>query len=77
MDCLVLMSRSFRKSPYRGVSNGSDKLDKRISNRRLRRRVLECLERGEEPPVLREVSDVWLFNKDGKMRVSDKKWLRK
>ena len=71
------MSRSFRKNPFIGVCGGSDKLDKRISNRRLRRRVLECLERGEEPPVLREVSDVWLFQKDGKYRVDDKKWLRK
>ena len=71
------MSRSYRKSPFIGTCGGSDKFDKRISNRRLRRRVLECLERGEEPPVLREVSDVWLFQKDGKYRVDDKKWLRK
>jgi hypothetical protein len=72
-----MMSRSFRKSPFIGVCGGSDKWDKRVSNRRLRRRVLECLERGEEPPKIREVSDVYWFNKDGKTMVSDKKWLRK
>jgi len=60
-----------------GVCGGSDKFDKRLSNRRLRRRVIECLERGEDPPKMREVSDVWLFNKDGKTFVGDKKWMRK
>ena len=71
------MSRSYRKSPFIGVCSGSDKWDKKIAHRRLRRGVQRALEGDREVPLLREISDVWCFNKDGKYRVSDKKWLRK
>ncbi|HST62298.1 MAG TPA: hypothetical protein VLK84_26580 [Longimicrobium sp.] len=65
------MSRSRRKTPVAGITTSdSEKQDKRLANRRLRRRVREILP--AEPdgvlPALREVSSVWCFDKDGKMR---------
>lgn len=65
------MSRSRRKRPFHGISSSdSDKQDKRIANRRLRRKVRAVLP--AEPdgvlPALREVSTAWGFNKDGRRR---------
>jgi hypothetical protein len=72
------VSRSLRHSPFIGITCCySEKSDKRIANRKLRRRVIEAIRGDREPPVIREVSNVWLFGKDGKQRVSDPKWLRK
>lgn len=72
------MSRSVRHSPFMGITCcDSEKSDKRIANRKLRRRVVEAIRCEIEPPVIREVSNVWLFGKDGKQRVKDGKWLRK
>lgn len=72
------MSRSRRKSPYRGVCADSDKFDKRLANRRLRRINKMRLEKGLEPLELRDVSDEWCFNKDGKMYIEpNSKWMRK
>lgn len=63
------MSRSHRKLPIVGnTTSESEKRDKRTANRRLRGAVRLALH--EDPhatlPVLREVSDVWVMNKDGK-----------
>jgi hypothetical protein len=49
----------------------SEKYDKRMAQRRLRhltKRVLGQLADPDDfhPPLLREVSDVWVFAKDGK-----------
>ena len=68
------MSRSRRKSPIIGVGSRSDKQDKRNANRKLRRRVKETIktqdsETIDELPILREVSNVYDFTKDGKIRV--------
>lgn len=75
------MSRSYRKVPKRGIGADSDKKSKRYANRSYRRAVREALHRGNEVmPELREVSDVWDFEKDGKMRldpVRDRKSMRK
>lgn len=72
------MSHSVRHSPFIGITCcDSEKSDKRIANRKLRRRVAEAIRCEIEPPVIREVSNVWLFGKDGKQRVRDGKWLRK
>ena len=72
------MSHSVRHSPFIGITCcDSEKRDKRIANRKLRRRVIEAIRGDKEPPVIREVSNVWLFGKDGKQRVKDGKWLRK
>ena len=60
-----------------GTCNGSEKWDKRNAQRRLRRGVKRSLEGGREVPLLREISDVWCFNKDGKTMFSDPKWFRK
>lgn len=70
------MARSFRKTPVTGMTGSrSEKDDKRIWHRRLRRRtrcVLRQIEVDPERvetvsvPEIRDVSNVWDFNKDGK-----------
>lgn len=68
------MSRSYRKSPFCGITTAeSEKKDKQLAHRRERRIVSQIL--GSDPlrPVLphrREVSNVWSFDKDGKQRLS-------
>lgn len=74
------MSRSRRKSPFMGVTTArSEKWDKQTANRRLRKHVNQILavtdcfdvdyEFDLELPVLREVSCVWCFAKDGKAEI--------
>jgi hypothetical protein len=66
------MSRSRRKTPIRGITTAqSEKQDKRIANRRLRRRVRSALRVDPDAPLplLREVSNPWRMDKDGKMLV--------
>lgn len=63
------MSRSRRKTPIRGMSSAdSEKQDKRMANRKLRRRVRSALRVEPEAPLprLREVSNPWSMDKDGK-----------
>ena len=73
------MSNSRRKTPVFGnagaTSRQSEKQNKRLANRALRRLVNEELEKvkdcpeladSQELPEMREVSDVWGFDKDGK-----------
>ena len=65
------MSRSRRHFPARGVGADSDQFDKRLANRRLRRAHRQQLDTIEDPeliilPVMREVSNEWSMNKDGK-----------
>lgn len=65
------MSRSFKHVPICGIAGHSDKKDKRIANRRertnVRRRIrtASSFDDFDTLPRLREVSDVWGFNKDG------------
>jgi hypothetical protein len=66
------MSRSRRKTPICGITTAeSEKKDKRIANRKLRRRVRAALHADPDAPLplLREVSDPWLMDKDGKMLI--------
>lgn len=57
------MSRSRRKTPVFGFTTAtSEKQDKRLANRRLRRVVHQ----GKLYVRLRDVSNVWSFDKDGK-----------
>jgi len=56
------MSRSVRKIKIFGHGGGSEKQDKRIANRKLRRAV----HAGDYDARIRDVSNVWDFNKDGK-----------
>lgn len=62
------MSRSKKKIPYFGNASGSDKEGKQKANRALRVRIKQILRINyeKELPLLREVSNVWSFNKDGK-----------
>jgi hypothetical protein len=64
------MSRSCRKTPIVGITTAaSEKRDKQLANRRLRRvvkRVLRDEPEAQVLPLKREVSDVWGMDKDGK-----------
>lgn len=62
------MSRSSRQTSKIGNSCAeSEKQDKRKANRNYRRKVRISISKGEEfQPMVREVSDVWKFGKDGK-----------
>ena len=65
------MSRSRRRNPVRGITTSdTEKQDKRLASRRLRRKTRVAL--AAEPdgplPALRQVSSAWAFDKDGKMR---------
>lgn len=64
------MSRSIRKTPMSGATTtASDQADKRLAQRKLRTATRQALRHGDEiVPTLRNVSDVWSFDKDGKRR---------
>ena len=75
------MSRSRKKTKIHGVTTAtSEKQDKRFSNRRYRRIVKQRINAGDVIlPKIREVSNIWLFEKDSKVyyeNMSDKE-LRK
>lgn len=74
------MSRSIRHTPIIGNTTcKSEKRDKRIANRKLRRLVKEEIKMDKELSFIREVSSVWTFGKDGKHYIKnpENKWLRK
>lgn len=66
------MSRSYRRTSILPMTCAeSEKADKRAAHRRLRQRTKQALGQVADPdafypPLLREVSDVWVFAKDGK-----------
>ena len=66
------MSRSRRKHPFCGILKAdSEKQDKRAYNRRFRHAAEQALKTdptGESLPILREHSDPWDMDKDGKFR---------
>ena len=63
------MSKSIRKNIILIFnSRFSEKKDKRFANRSLRRLVnVKILKQQETLPLLKEVSNIWDFTKDGKM----------
>lgn len=71
------MSRSYRKNPVRGWTTArTEKDDKRIYNRALRRINRRLLQGGQDEALFqdkREVMDIWSMNKDGKMRFDPNK----
>ena len=77
------MSRSRLHFPvlgYHGAHPGAEHYFKHEAHRALRRRVRMALIHGDEVlPLLREVSSVWCWPKDGKLWCwdADPKWLRK
>ncbi len=67
------MSRSYRKTPVRGVTTApSDKEDKQRAHRALRRAERRAIARDDPGPRLKDVSDPWSFAKDGKTRLRDR-----
>ena len=62
------MSRSHQKTPIRGNTKAeSEKQDKQHANRKFRRIVRQKMKAGKDTlPQIREVSNVWTFDKDGK-----------
>lgn len=61
------MSRSFKKNPAGGLTKAkSDKKDKRIANRSLRKKVNQIDLENQDPLLIKENSNVWDFDKDGK-----------
>ena len=75
------MSRSKIKTPISGITTApSDKEGKRQANRAFRRNTrMEVLKGKEIVSLLREVSNVWSFPKDGKRYRNNlpEKYLRK
>jgi hypothetical protein len=78
------MSRSIKRTPIVGHTTAeTEKHDKRLANRCLRRRTRQVLRtKGEgapnqvvvgvgELPLMREVSNVYCFSKDGKQWLDD------
>lgn len=72
------MSRSRKKNPHSGITTAkSEKQDKRVANRHVRRvnKSLLALTNDETHLQLkREVSDVWCMDKDGKQRFDPEKY---
>lgn len=65
------MSRSYRKRPFSGITTAeTEKDDKRRANRKLRRKV----KRGDLDLTIRDVSNIWSFDKDGKSRFDPDKY---
>ena len=77
------MSHSMKKTPVVGNASHSEKEDKRIANRKMRRIVRTKLHTGREelPVSMKEVSDIWTMAKDGKSWMSShearEKYMRK
>jgi hypothetical protein len=70
------MGKSFRKHDFIGHGSGSEKYDKRIANRCLRSKIKRLIRQDpfiEIFPIMREISDVWCFSKDGKSWFGDLK----
>ena len=74
------MSRSRRRFPIIALTcagyRRGEKDDKRLAHRALRRRVRVAIPKGELLPLLREVSNVWNFRKDGKQWCNPNEWPR-
>jgi len=72
------MSRSRRKRPFSAITTAeSEKQDKRAYNRRFRHATelsLKADPTGESLPTLREHSDPWGMDKDGKTRFDPMKY---
>ena len=74
------MTRSYKKTNKGGVTIAkSEKQDKRLANRTLRRITKQILKYDSEAilPILREVSNIWSMAKDGKRYYDEPIMLRK
>lgn len=63
------MSRSEKKTKIRGITGAkSEKENKREANRKFRRIVKQKVKLNEsELPEIKQISNVWSFDKDGKV----------
>lgn len=73
------MSRSYKKPVHpwtcRGCRSGQESYDKKLARRRLRSRNKQRLRQGSEDfLLLKEVSNVWDFAKDGKVKYLNYPW---
>ena len=72
------VSRSKKRTPVAGITGArSEKQDKRLYNRRYRRACEQALRVSPERelmPHLREYSNPWAMDKDGKVRFDPKKF---
>jgi hypothetical protein len=73
------MSRSKKKTPRTGITLAeSEKDNKRKANRKFRRRTKIQVQKGETELVeMKEISNVWSFDKDGKQYLKNplaKEW---
>ena len=80
----MTMARSRKKTPAHGITTArSEKKDKRLYNRRFRRVCKQAIQINPERealPDLREYSNPWCMDKDGKVRFDARKhpeWMRK
>lgn len=73
------MSRSRKKTPIIGnACCDSEKQWKQFANRTFRRHQKWATQQGDDVlPLLREISDVWYFGKDGKQYCGDTEWEKK
>lgn len=65
------MSRSYRKNSISGITTAkSEKKDKQVCNKKLRRKIKQIMETKEIDnwlfPIPNEVQNIWLMSKDGK-----------
>ena len=71
------MSRSWKRNPFAGITSAkSEKYDKRLANRRVRRtnKYLLAITNDESQLLARrELSNVWCMAKDGKVWFDPKK----
>uniref|UniRef100_UPI00404A94AD hypothetical protein n=1 Tax=Flavobacterium sp. TaxID=239 RepID=UPI00404A94AD len=67
------MSRSEKKTKIRGITTAtSEKENKQDANRKYRRIIKQKVKSKEsELPDLKEISNVWSFDKDGKIYDSE------
>lgn len=56
-----------RKKPITGVTCAGERLGEKKDKRRANRRLRRMVRAGDYDAVLRDVSDVWDFRKDGKV----------
>jgi hypothetical protein len=60
------MSRSRKRTPISGHAKDSEKDDKKLWHRKMRRKTKHALAGDKEPPSVNEVSNPWNMGKDGK-----------
>ena len=72
------MARSRKRTPIRGIAADSEKEDKQLWHRRMRRKTKHALAADKEPPSVRDVSNPIDMGKESKLYMPDlENWTRK